>query len=264
MNLDHCGQWPALGFEWVWRTSLGATVLIVLVFLTVILFRKRMTPGWRYLLWLLVPLRLMLPAAPASPFGIFNVSTFPHLNPKPGNQPIIREPSASLAPSHLSQSAAVPIQPARAPRSVSPPQFWKRVDPGMALGWLWLSGTATFLVLVLGRHWRFAMKVKQAKLVTDERVRSIFTSSQTMLGIRRHIDLIETDHLRTPAVFGIFRPRLLLPRCLLQSLDNRELRMIFLHELMHIKHGDLRLNWLLILEQAAHWFNPAGVQTIAG
>ena len=53
--------------------------------------------------------------------------------------------------------------------------------------------------------------------------------------------------LKTPALFGIWRPCLIVPAEMLRGLDRRELRLIFLHELIHLKNGDIAANWLMIL-----------------
>ena len=54
------------GFEWAWKTSLYATLLIVLVFLLQKLLAKWLTPRLRYALSLLVLIRLLLPIVPSS------------------------------------------------------------------------------------------------------------------------------------------------------------------------------------------------------
>ncbi len=55
---------------------------------------------------------------------------------------------------------------------------------------------------------------------------------------------------------GLLRLRLLLPRGIGGQFARRELRYIFLHELAHVKRGDLWLNWLVAALQIMHWFNP--------
>src|SRR5207249_4057745 len=52
------------------------------------------------------------------------------------------------------------------------------------------------------------------------------------------------------------KPRFLLPEGAMRKLDDRELRMIFLHELTHVKRGDILLNWIIIFASSLHWFNP--------
>ena len=50
--------------------------------------------------------------------------------------------------------------------------------------------------------------------------------------------------------------RLLLPRGMAAEFDRSELRYIFLHELAHVRRGDLWINCIVTLLQILHWFNP--------
>ena len=62
-----------VGFSaWLFRNSFQASVVIGLVLLAQWVFRKKLSPRWRYALWSLVLLRLMLPVSPQSAFSIFN------------------------------------------------------------------------------------------------------------------------------------------------------------------------------------------------
>src|SRR4029077_14707038 len=49
---------------------------------------------------------------------------------------------------------------------------------------------------------------------------------------------------------------LLLPLSVLRDFDRRELRLIFLHELAHLRRNDVLTNWLVAILQIIHWFNP--------
>ena len=76
------------------------------------------------------------------------------------------------------------------------------------------------------------------------------------LGIRQAVDLIETEAVESPAVHGLWRKRLLLPKGIFDRFSAEQVRCIFLHELAHIKRRDLEVNWLVSVLQALHWFNP--------
>ena len=55
---------------------------------------------------------------------------------------------------------------------------------------------------------------------------------------------------------GLFQPTLLLPVHVRDKFDPTELRLIFLHELAHLKRGDVIAQGLIALLQILHWFNP--------
>jgi hypothetical protein len=76
------------------------------------------------------------------------------------------------------------------------------------------------------------------------------------MGVRTNVRVIATDAVGGPALFGFFRPKLLVPPALLQDLDHDDLRFVFLHELAHLRRRDTLTNLLLTLAQALHWFNP--------
>ena len=56
----------------------------------------------------------------------------------------------------------------------------------------------------------------------------------------------------SPAVYGIIRPRIILP----ESYEERDLKYILRHEQTHIRRGDNFWRLLGFLAAAVHWFNP--------
>ena len=60
-------------FKWVLQTTWQAAVLAGLILLVQVLFRKQLTAAWRYRLWLLVVVRLLIPIPPSSALSIFNL-----------------------------------------------------------------------------------------------------------------------------------------------------------------------------------------------
>src|SRR5258708_28385356 len=57
---------------WVLRTSIETSLIALLVLAAQFILRKRVSARWRYNLWLLVVLRLVLPAFPQSRWSPFN------------------------------------------------------------------------------------------------------------------------------------------------------------------------------------------------
>ena len=63
------GIWP-----WMWRITWQASVLVILVLVCQWLFRRQLTARWHDLLWLIVLVRLLMPAAPESALSVFNLA----------------------------------------------------------------------------------------------------------------------------------------------------------------------------------------------
>ncbi|MDE6567581.1 MAG: M56 family metallopeptidase [Lachnospiraceae bacterium] len=65
-------------------------------------------------------------------------------------------------------------------------------------------------------------------------------------------DIYLSDKLISPAVYGMIKPRIILP----MSYKDKDIELIILHEKMHIRRADNLWRILAFLIVAAHWFNP--------
>ncbi len=84
--------------------------------------------------------------------------------------------------------------------------------------------------------------------------RAVYSSSQvTLLG---KVPVLASSQLLEPAVFGIFRPVLLLPEVLNSRLSESQLDTIVAHEMCHIRRRDNLSAAIHMIVQAAFWFHP--------
>src|SRR4029077_3963657 len=60
----------------------------------------------------------------------------------------------------------------------------------------------------------------------------------------------------SPAVCGLFRPVILLPRALAERLSPAQLRVVLLHEIFHLRRGDVWVNCAQSLLQIVYWWHP--------
>ena len=65
-------------------------------------------------------------------------------------------------------------------------------------------------------------------------------------------NLYLSDRVTSPAVYGIFRPKIVLPA----STPEADYPMILAHETAHIRRGDNLFRLIAFLSVALHWFNP--------
>jgi beta-lactamase regulating signal transducer with metallopeptidase domain/tetratricopeptide (TPR) repeat protein len=121
---------------------------------------------------------------------------------------------------------------------------------------LWLTGVLFFGITTLLKNLIFWLLIKRLPSIEDRMFLDLFEECRLSLGIRKRITVIVTDHVKSPALFGYFRPRLLLPPHFLDALQKDELRYVFLHELSHLKRHDIVVSWLVTVLQIIHWFNP--------
>ncbi len=228
-------------FGWLLAASCQASVLAVLILLIQRLLGARLNPRWRYALWLLVLLRLVLPVEPESALSLFQFAT----PPPPVLTVKVTEPLFVSQPIPTLSSA-----PADAPEPTRPITFYS------LLAVIWLTGAMVLLVLTRQVNRRFARQIANSPVMTDLDLLKLFAEAKAELGIRRVIRLIESSQVQSPAIMGPFKPTLLLPVDVRARFDLTELRLIFLHELAHLKRGDVIVQALITLLQILHWFNP--------
>ncbi|HCO93039.1 MAG TPA: hypothetical protein DIU00_03665, partial [Phycisphaerales bacterium] len=76
------------------------------------------------------------------------------------------------------------------------------------------------------------------------------------LALRRIPKVVLTRRVACPAVFGMFRPVLLMPVGYLNKMTRSDTEHMLLHELAHIKRGDLWVHGFYMLLQIVYWYNP--------
>ena len=70
-----------------------------------------------------------------------------------------------------------------------------------------------------------------------------------------HVLVFTNDQIASPLVCGLIAPKIYLPTRM--NFSNTELlRHILCHETMHIKRGDNRLKFVMLIALCVHWFNP--------
>lgn len=241
--------------NWLLNHSLQAGLLVLVVLSVQWLFRHRLTNRWRFALWWIVLARMLLPFSPQSAISLFNLFQPAVQIGSPVNP--VRLPAAHYLPLPMGPvEDLVKLAPTRpaATNSTQALNFRDCLVPGLA--GLWLAGALVLCGTLLAQLISFNRKLARTSAPAKPELQSLLDDCRREFGVSRAIDILETDAVQSPALFGLLRLRLLLPHSLGAQFDGRELRYIFLHELAHVKRGDLWLNWLVTTLQILHWFNP--------
>ena len=120
----------------------------------------------------------------------------------------------------------------------------------------WLGGIAWQVGCMLIQRRRLARLLARALPATDPRLLAVMEQAAAQLGLSRRPSLVLTDEESAPFVCGQLRPVVVLPRSLLAELDADSWRMVLLHELAHLKRGDLWWGWLPALVRMVYFFHP--------
>ena len=122
---------------------------------------------------------------------------------------------------------------------------------------VWAAGACFMLVRFLCVQVRFHRHLKEANPLDLAVLGVDFAELCARIGIRRPVRVVETASMASPAVWGIWRPVVILPRGMSASLSPKQLQWILLHELAHIRRHDLAVTCFQRLITIVHFVNPA-------
>jgi beta-lactamase regulating signal transducer with metallopeptidase domain len=253
-------------------------VLIILIGCVDLIIRRWAWPQLRYALWVMVLIKLILPPTISLSTSITS-----------GLQPLARQIVAkesrrenlstatamilarfenSLAESPVEAASSSDTITERQPASVytaSENAAGESPDTNhVELVWkvyamaLWLAGTfilGGWLAVKL-LHLRKADRRLAATALLPESFYEAIARCAKNLGLRRVPKVVLTRKVACPAVFGIVRPVLLMPVGYLSRMTRRDTEHMLLHELAHIKRGDLWVHGFYMLLQVVYWYNP--------
>ncbi|MGN7355751.1 M56 family metallopeptidase [Paenibacillus sp. SAF-054] len=244
-------------FDWIIKTTVFASVMILLILIIKVILNDRLKPGWHYLLWLLLLLRLIIPAGPQSSFSIYNL--FPWAGSASNNTAHVSthtgfgEPAASDQPVSLDAVPSTEVPgPVITSEGGSGEASWNAKKAFIAL---WLMGTGAMLIRLPLSHALFSIRLRRRLIAASPAEVSLLEKAQRTMDIRRHVRLSFSPLVSTPTLFGWIRPRLMMPLSSLE-LDDVRKHHIYMHELAHMKHADILVNWFMQILLALHWFNP--------
>ncbi len=123
---------------------------------------------------------------------------------------------------------------------------------------LWLVGVALLALLRLASWWRVT-RLTRSRYCEDvpHHLRQWLEAVQHELGMQARVLLCYCHGIQVPCAIGMVRPKILLPRKLLEALNESQVKAILAHELMHIKRHDYLANLLQTVVETLLFFHPA-------
>ena len=120
------------------------------------------------------------------------------------------------------------------------------------LGTAWLAGFCLSVARDGIKICRLAKLLRGNVPVQDARYLELFEACRRRAGAGG-VTLSQNDLLCSPITAGLVRKQVVLP---FADYTDTELHMIYEHELMHIRNGDLPWRILALVTSWIHWFNP--------
>jgi|GEM_PF-3347240 len=121
---------------------------------------------------------------------------------------------------------------------------------------VWITGAIVFLLVNAVNILRFMHRIRRCRHGKSKILEDLLSDVRAFMGIKSSAKITECEYVDTPVVVGAVSPKILIPIGLKDSLDKSSLRLIIMHELLHIKRKDILKNYIWIVAKAVHWFNP--------
>ena len=215
-----------------------AAASLVALFLLILqrIFLDKLSPRWQYGVWLVLLLRLLVPAGFGGRPTVLDVTFWVETlrtRVELGLNSAYSTPFAASLP-----AAPVPLPPAGAPTSWTDWAFL-----------IYCAGVVLWAAWFVAGAARLSLRVRGGVPVEGERRAAIeVLAREQRLPMPRRI--VECRWARTPFVVGVVRPALVLPMG--WALDGK----VVLHELLHLKYRDVWAGWLTTALRCLHWCNP--------
>jgi len=249
--------------EYAGSMLIQSGVLILVLLVLDVVLRRRVRAVFRYCMWMLVLVKLILPVTLSSPTGA-GYWVGDKLYPAAERQTAVEEavePMGEAGSAEVRVEAVPSIVSTSQSVSAVPSNFDIAAEPTVSLSWqgfallAWLAAVLVMILLLVQRAFFVRGLVAQSGSAGAEML-SIFEQCQDQIGFRGRTRLKSSQAVTSPSVCGLFRPTILIPQGLVGQLKPQHLKSILLHELAHIKRGDLWVSLVQTMLQIVYFYNP--------
>lgn len=233
--------------------SASTSLVITILILVTPFLNKRYAAKWKYLIWVFLALRLLIPIRGTDMQSVME---------KLSRMGIRAE--LQFGEEHTEIPADMETAPRRVifeiPSQMTEPlamQSGKNNSQITLLGiaaFVWMLGSLVFLFtnFISYAHYKRQM-MKKGNVVKDKRILRQMFELKRELHIKRAVYVMEYSEAASPMIIGFLKPVLVLPK---EEYGTEDVFFILKHELVHLKRGDIYVKFIFMAANAVHWFNP--------
>ena len=245
-------------WDLIWVTSVYSSVVGITIILIKKLLKNKINAKWGYLIWLVLIIKFIIPFGPQSDISLFNklnikneytnnlnVEDVNYQSQKNNNYTQYNKVNndKNIENSKLDNENNIIL------KNVSKVSF-EDIVPIIGL-----IGALNIAAIFITSHYLLHKRIKSNNILSDNNINEILNSCKERLNIRKDLKVVLNNFIKTPSLVGIINPKILIPKSM-SDLSDKELEYILLHELSHYKRKDIIVNYLLLIIQTIHWFNP--------
>lgn len=251
-------------WDLVLQASVYGSIVGIVILIVKTLLKDKVSGKWIYLLWMILIIKLIIPFGPQSSISLFNkipsnitnnaiVDSSVIINSALNSNNSYEQENNEYIASNIDEKENKVLSinnNGSIDENIS--NLYKFIN---ILPLVWMAGFITTLFISIFMFFTLNKQVKIKKNIECENIKFILEKSKNIMKIKTYINLVVNDDIRTPALCRLIKPTILFPNTML-DLEDDEIKYILLHELSHYKRKDILVNYLLVLLQCIHWFNP--------
>ncbi|AFS79667.1 putative beta-lactamase regulatory protein [Gottschalkia acidurici 9a] len=273
---------------WTLYSSFIATIMVLLILVIKKLFKNYITPRFQNMLWFLIIIRLLIPTSIGNPSDLINIVSENYKNivnygKSDLTQTILNSSDSTYSLENVSEEylndSVSNLNNADNEKSFERFKEENSLKSNflnlkkiiyefkdkekasikkviMISSYLWIIGVIIMTIFTLLSILKFKKITNDFLRVSDTQIRSMLEVSKEKLGLKKDILVYCSDRFNIPFIYGILKPKIYIPRDILNMNNSKELFYIILHELTHYKRKDILYNLLSIIALSIHWFNP--------
>jgi beta-lactamase regulating signal transducer with metallopeptidase domain len=229
-------------------SSVSGTIIAILLFLIKPFIKDKISKKAQYYSWYLVFLRILLLFTISN--SLFNKLVIIKQNPF----------VSDLTSSDFSPSAGKALELPSGTSNLTHSDFllndniFKIEYLYIAMFIIWLIGMLTLLYINIYGYIKYTRQINLNRIkVENSATLELLDDCRKKLNISRSLPLYVSSIIDTPMLCGIIKSAIIIPD---RSFTQSQLKHAFLHELVHYKHRDNILKWVIVLANCIHWFNP--------
>lgn len=241
----------------IFLSILGISVSIGLIVIGLLLLTpflsKRYAAKWKYMIWIFLSIRLLVPFSGLNGQYIMDRMSQPEIQTISESKGNYTNNFTDTATPYRRIVVEIPAQmttPIKAPSDKN--QTGTTMLDIVAL--VWIIGSLIFISVHLISYFHYKRQVmKKGRMIKEVCILSQLFQLKHELHIRCTVCVMEYSEAESPMIIGFIKPVLVLPK---EQYSAEDLFFILKHELVHLKRGDMYLKLLFVTANAVHWFNP--------
>ncbi|MHC4540282.1 MAG: ankyrin repeat domain-containing protein [Planctomycetota bacterium] len=239
--------------EYLWRQSWQLAVLIVAVAVVCSILRNR-SAHVRYLLWLIVLAKCLVPPFLSVPLAVLPVEE--RAEPL-ARLPVAQPLAAFEVPDKVgNRSMAMPSISVERDTSQAKTSRFSMPSSHQVLGAVWIVGVVVFGCVAIAKAMRSNLRLRRQRSPLPDDLQVSVRDLLSGFGMRSHPKVWLLNGVGQPFVWGLLRGDIYLPDDYLRIDNAAHRRNILGHEVCHILRLDAAVNSLQVLAQAIFWFHP--------